>query len=179
MAVVPPVTPHARRRALARAEAGKSISVEEAAALQRLRLQPAPLSMYPASGDADAQHEHHRAPAVVGAKGCVLLHGAAEFGHHDDGRPFHAFAQILAERGEADRQARRVALWLRRVQSDVVAREEIRRDALCQTVDAGTAEALIERLERYGVLRPLAVEPSSRRGPHKRRWEVNPELRAN
>ncbi|HYD05764.1 MAG TPA: hypothetical protein VEC60_08560, partial [Reyranella sp.] len=79
----------------------------------------------------------------------------------------------------ADRQARRIALWLRRVRPDMVSREEIRREALCQTVDAQAAEALIERLERYGALRPRAIETSARRGPHKRRWEVNPELWAN
>jgi hypothetical protein len=79
----------------------------------------------------------------------------------------------------ADRQARRVAAWLRRMRPDAVSREEIRREALCQTVDADTAEDLIERLQRYGALRPTAVETSRRRGPHKRRWAVNPDLWAN
>ena len=79
----------------------------------------------------------------------------------------------------AERQARRVARWLRRMRPDAVSREEIRREALCQTVDADTAEDLIERLHRYGALRPTAVETSRRRGPHKRRWAVNPDLWAN
>jgi hypothetical protein len=64
----------------------------------------------------------------------------------------------------ADRQARRVARWLRRMRPDAVSREEIRREALCQTVDADTAEDLIERLQRYGALRPTAVGNVRRRG---------------
>jgi hypothetical protein len=76
----------------------------------------------------------------------------------------------------ADRQARRVARWLRRVRAESVSREEIRREALSQSVDADTAEALIERLERYGVLRPSTAQGSHRGGPRKRRWAVHPEL---
>jgi hypothetical protein len=79
----------------------------------------------------------------------------------------------------ADRQARRVARWLRRMRADTVSREEIRREALCQTVDADTAEDLIERLEGYGVLRLLPSRGSSGGGPRKRRWAVNPALWAS
>jgi hypothetical protein len=57
-----------------------------------------------------------------------------------------------------------------------VSREDIRREALCQMVDAQTAEALIERLETYGALRMLAPEGAALGGPRKRRWRVNPEL---
>lgn len=79
----------------------------------------------------------------------------------------------------ADRRTRRVARWLRRMRPAAVSREEIRREALCQTVDADTAEDLIERLQRYGALRPVPAQGSAGGGPRKRRWAVNPELWAS
>jgi hypothetical protein len=79
----------------------------------------------------------------------------------------------------ADRRVRRAGRWLRRLRAQTVSREDVRREALCQTVDADTAESVIERLEQYGVLRLSPVEASRTRGPRKRRWEVNPALWAN
>jgi hypothetical protein len=79
----------------------------------------------------------------------------------------------------ADRRTRQIANWLRRLRSDVVSREEVRREGLSQSVDAGTTEELIERLERHGVLRPLPAKGGSGGGPRKRRWEVNPALWAS
>jgi hypothetical protein len=85
----------------------------------------------------------------------------------------------LAGTTVVDRQARRVAHWLRRTRVEVASREDVRREALCQSVDAEAAESVIERLERYGVLRPSPIETPVRRGPRKRRWQVNAELWLN
>jgi hypothetical protein len=78
-----------------------------------------------------------------------------------------------------ERRVRRVGRWLRRMRPQTVSREEVRREALCQTVDADTAESVIERLERDGVLRLLPVMKESRSGPRKLRWEVNQGLWAS
>jgi hypothetical protein len=78
-----------------------------------------------------------------------------------------------------ERRVRRVGHWLRRMRLETVSREEVRREALCQTVDAAAAERVIERLERYGVVRMLPVANEARRGPRKLRWQVNPDLWAN
>jgi len=75
------------------------------------------------------------------------------------------------------RQVRRVARWLQRVGLDQVSREDIRREALLQSVDAEAAEHVIDRLETAGVLRILALQAEQRRGPRRRRWEVHPEFR--
>ena len=79
----------------------------------------------------------------------------------------------------AERRAQRVGRWLRRTRPQTVSREEVRREALSQTVDADSAEGCIERLERHGVLRLLAPQPGRGGGPRRRRWEVNPELWAS
>ena len=74
---------------------------------------------------------------------------------------FHPHAQSVFQgggRGDRDGTARRVARWLRRAGLDQVSREDIRRDALCQTVNAEGAEQVIARLEAGGVLRPLPVQ---------------------
>jgi Protein of unknown function (DUF3987) len=76
----------------------------------------------------------------------------------------------------AERRLQRVGRWLRRVRPPTISREEVRREALGQTVDADAAERVIERLERYGAVRMLPVVKESRRGPAKVRWQVNPEL---
>jgi hypothetical protein len=72
-------------------------------------------------------------------------------------------------------QIRRVIHWLEARRATEVSREDIRRDALCQSVDANGADQVIYRLEGAGVLRPLSRELS---GPGRpaRRWQVNPAL---
>ena len=75
-----------------------------------------------------------------------------------------------------ERRVRRVGRWLRRVRPEMVSREEVRREALAQTVDADTAEDVIERLERYGAVRRLLPQTGRDGGRPRRRWEVNPEL---
>ena len=62
---------------------------------------------------------------------------------------------------------------------ETVSREEVRREALGQTVDADTADSVLERLERYGAVRMLPVVKEARRGPRRLRWQVNPELWEN
>ena len=55
-------------------------------------------------------------------------------------------------------------------------RQDIRRDALSQTVDAAEADRIALRLEDFGVLRLDEVEREGRGRPVKR-WLVNPRLR--
>ena len=56
-----------------------------------------------------------------------------------------------------------------------VSREEVRREALAQRLDAGETQALLDMLVRAGWLREVPVKVS---GPGRppRRWEVNPRL---
>jgi hypothetical protein len=72
--------------------------------------------------------------------------------------------------------ARRTARWLRNVRSTVISREDVRRQALCQTVNAAVAEDVIARLEAAGLLRALPATGSAEGGPRLRRWAVNPQL---
>ncbi len=76
-----------------------------------------------------------------------------------------------------DRHARRAARWLRRARLSQVSREDIRREALSQTVNADEADEVIDQLECAGVLRALAAQRVGGRGPTRRRWEINPKLR--
>jgi hypothetical protein len=76
----------------------------------------------------------------------------------------------------AERRVRRVGQWLRRMRPETVSREEVRREALSQAVDADAAESVIERLEQQGVLRMLVPQRVGSRGPGRRRWAVNPQL---
>jgi hypothetical protein len=85
------------------------------------------------------------------------------------------FDRAGVRRGEQD--ARRVVRWLRRVRAPQISREEVRREALCQSVDADGAEEVLARLEAGGLLRPLPATGSSKGGPRRRRWEVHPQLR--
>jgi len=75
-----------------------------------------------------------------------------------------------------DQAARKVVRWLKRVRAPEISREDVRREALCQSVDADGAEEVLARLEAGGFLRPVPVTEPTRRGPRRRRWEVNPLL---
>ncbi len=89
----------------------------------------------------------------------------------------HALAVFDRSGGRpGDRAARRVVRWLKRVRAPEVSREEVRREALCQSVDADGAEEVLARLEAAGFLRPLAAGGSAKGGPRRRRWEVNPQI---
>ncbi|MFI5030415.1 MAG: DUF3987 domain-containing protein [Reyranellales bacterium] len=74
------------------------------------------------------------------------------------------------------RRVRRVGQWLKRMRPQIVSREEVRREALTHSVDAETAERVIERLEEHGVLRMLESQTGPAGGRPRRRWQVNPEL---
>ena len=89
----------------------------------------------------------------------------------------HALAVFdRAGAGQGDRAARRVVRWLRRIRAPEISREDVRREALCQSVDADGAEKVLARLEAAGVLREVAAGGSSKGGPRRRRWEINPLL---
>jgi hypothetical protein len=88
-------------------------------------------------------------------------------------------AQAVFDRGGiagCERAARRVTRWLTRLRAPEISREDVRRQALCQTVNAEGAEDVLARLEAGGVLRPLQASGSVKGGPRRRRWAVHPEL---
>jgi hypothetical protein len=68
-----------------------------------------------------------------------------------------------------------VLRWLHAGNKAAVSREEVRREALAQRLDAGETQALLDMLVRAGWLREAPVKAS---GPGRppRRWEVNPRL---
>ena len=71
--------------------------------------------------------------------------------------------------------ARTVLRWLGLSRRTEVSREEVRREALAQRLDAGETQALLDMLVRAGWLREVPAKVS---GPGRppRRWEVNPRL---
>jgi hypothetical protein len=79
--------------------------------------------------------------------------------------------------GISDRHthARTVLRWLRATGRQMVSREEVRREALAQRLDAGETQELLDMLERAGWLREATAKAT---GPGRpaRRWEVNPRL---
>lgn len=85
--------------------------------------------------------------------------------------------RVFAQAGDAltDRLVRRAARWLKRSRLNAISREDIRRDALCQSVNAEAADQVIERLELAGFVR--SVQKQGTGGRPRLRWEVNPELR--
>ena len=82
---------------------------------------------------------------------------------------------------EADRtvgkhaDARRVLRWAKANDRREVSREDLRREALGQHLDAEETQAVIDALVRAGWLREATVKLQ---GPGRpaRRWEVNPKL---
>jgi hypothetical protein len=72
--------------------------------------------------------------------------------------------------------ARRVLRWIRAKQLQQVRREDIRRDALSQRLDADETDNLLKHLERVGWLRQKSADEERHRGRPKLRWEVNPKL---
>jgi hypothetical protein len=80
---------------------------------------------------------------------------------------------------KAKQHARRVIGWIRARGVKAISREEVRREALSQRVNAAGADEVILALEGAGVLREVEVEeeyPSP--GRPARRWQVNPALLA-
>lgn len=71
--------------------------------------------------------------------------------------------------------ARKSLRWLKAHHKEEVSREDIRRDALNQQLDADATQALIGGLVGAGWLREIpAAQPGPGRRP--RRWAVNPQL---
>jgi hypothetical protein len=66
--------------------------------------------------------------------------------------------------------------WLQASGRSEVSREDVRRTALGQTVNASEADQVLARLTKAGVLRPIATAQPSQRGRPALRWEVNPAL---
>jgi hypothetical protein len=101
-------------------------------------------------------------------------------------RYYRPHAQAVFERaGPSDRDrkvrhhARRVIGWIRARGAAEISRDDVRREALSQRVNAAGADEVIQALEQAGVLRELDDEeeyPS--RGRPARRWQVNPTLLA-
>jgi hypothetical protein len=70
--------------------------------------------------------------------------------------------------------ARLVLRWLSNKSLHEVRREDVRRDALSQRLDAGQTEAVLQQLAQSGWLRRTTT--GSGRGPKVQLWEVNPKL---
>jgi hypothetical protein len=88
----------------------------------------------------------------------------------------HARAS-LRQIGLSDRHrnARRVMRWVAAHRKQEVSREDIRRGALGQSLDAEQTQELLNTLERAGWLRKVAPKgPQGGRPQH--RWQVNPDL---
>ena len=76
---------------------------------------------------------------------------------------------------ESHAKARKVLRWLRAERRDQVSIEDVRRDALQQSLNAEATEKLVGALVQAGWLRKAPIE---KRGPgrHAHRWAVNPLL---
>lgn len=92
-------------------------------------------------------------------------------------RPHAATVFGQCGRSDRDRHARRAARWLKACAVEEVSREDIRREALGQAIDAGETDRVILRLEQGGVLRLASVMQGAKGGRAARRWSVNPALR--
>jgi hypothetical protein len=118
-------------------------------------------------------------PAVITAQ---HLHAAWDLWD----RYYRLHAQAVFDRGgpaNRDRQARhharRVIGWIRARGATEISREDVRREALSQRVNAAGADEVILALEQAGVLREVDDEEEYP-GPGRpaRRWQVNPALLA-
>jgi hypothetical protein len=77
---------------------------------------------------------------------------------------------------ERHTNARRVLRWLRAARKTEVSREEVRREALSQRLDADETTELLASLCRSGWLREKASPSGPQGGKPSRRWLVNPNL---
>jgi hypothetical protein len=76
---------------------------------------------------------------------------------------------------ERDADARRVLRWMQQAKQETVSREDVRRTALAQKLNADETQALLERLARAGWVREQ-TEPRQGAGRPSVRWAVNPLL---
>ena len=77
---------------------------------------------------------------------------------------------------ERHANARRVLRWIRARDLYTVSREEIRREGLSQSLDAGQTQSLIDGLVKAGWLRETTSPARPSGGRPARRWIVNPML---
>jgi Protein of unknown function (DUF3987)/Bifunctional DNA primase/polymerase, N-terminal len=78
---------------------------------------------------------------------------------------------------ERHTDARRVLRWLRANRKTEVSREDVRREALSQRLDADETTELLASLCRAGWLQEKKIRPSGPQGGKPpRRWSVNPNL---
>jgi Protein of unknown function (DUF3987) len=77
---------------------------------------------------------------------------------------------------ERHAKARAVLRWIRKNHKTEVSREDIRRDALGQSLDADQVQDLIEGLVKVGWLRQVTIRTPGR---SRHRWTVNPKLFVN
>jgi hypothetical protein len=89
----------------------------------------------------------------------------------------HARA-AMRQIGLSDRHknARRVLRWLQAKEKTEVSREDVRRVALAQTLDANATEQLLADLVRRGWLRLFTTASGRSGGRPIRRWEINQKL---
>lgn len=117
------------------------------------------------------------APGLPGAIGRTQVEAAAGLwtGY------FRPHARAVLDRTvptDLEQRARRVARWLKEDRRTEVSREDIRREALAQSVNSKEADMVLYRLTGAGILRFVTGESSPRGGPRVRRWQVHPALRA-
>jgi hypothetical protein len=72
--------------------------------------------------------------------------------------------------------SRRALRWIRANGRQEVSREDLRRDALGQRLDAEQTQNLMDGLVKAGWLREVTRKPGPLGGRAARRWEVNPRL---
>jgi hypothetical protein len=88
----------------------------------------------------------------------------------------HATALFRQSGPSEESRAQRVVRWLRIERRTVISRENIRRGALCESVDAREADDVIACLVEAGALRPRPRVRTGHAGRPALRWDVNPLL---
>jgi hypothetical protein len=91
---------------------------------------------------------------------------------------FRAHARAVLGRtftSDGERLMRKVLAWIRARGVTQVSREDVRRDALGQSLNAHQCQQVIDWLERAGFLRRVGYEPDGAGRPPLR-WDVNPSL---
>jgi hypothetical protein len=103
---------------------------------------------------------------------CTGLSGARP----SDCKSTHAQAVLArAFPSDGERLMRRVLAWIRARGGAQISREDVRRDALGQALNAQQSLQVIQSLERAGCLRKVVYEPDGAGRPALR-WDVNPTL---
>ena len=93
---------------------------------------------------------------------------------------FRPQAQAVFDRAipsDFERRVRRVARWLQECGASVVSREDIRRKALGQTVNASETDNVLYRLDFLGFVRSDRTRDREGPGRPANRWLVNPALK--